>query len=307
MIDLKDARYVTALADCQTIRAAAEKLYISSPALSMYIKNLEDKVGSPLFSREKSRFVPTEIGRLHLAYAHQVMRLNEMFEQDLKASIRSSEQRVCIGIYKRRAVNFFIPVLQRLRRSLPHLHIEFAIGSMTELEAMLRQKEADYILVAHPMHKESFSYSYICQDELLMVCSERHLDKAQMIDGCPYPYLPIEELAHQELLMPDVRQSIYAYVVPLLRGSGVQFDTIKTVSNMDIAAQYACADMGICFTLASYIPSFAHIPGIIFCRPVESKTPVSWFLVSLAARAPLPELTEIKEVLRGGMQGLSTV
>ena len=48
---LKDEKYVCALANYGTIREASEKLYISAPALSMYINHLEKELGVDLFYR----------------------------------------------------------------------------------------------------------------------------------------------------------------------------------------------------------------------------------------------------------------
>ena len=87
MIDYKSARYVTTLAECQTIRAAAEQLYISSPALSMYIKNLESEIECALFSRDKNCFVPTEIGRRYISCAQRILQINQEFEADLVRDI----------------------------------------------------------------------------------------------------------------------------------------------------------------------------------------------------------------------------
>ena len=49
-MELKEARYILAIARHQSIGKAAESLYISQPSLSKYLKNLEERLGAPLFS-----------------------------------------------------------------------------------------------------------------------------------------------------------------------------------------------------------------------------------------------------------------
>ena len=73
MVDYKSALYVTTLAECGSIRAAAEKLYISPPALSMYIRNLERGLGTPLFVRSPKHFELTEVGRCFVNYSRQLL------------------------------------------------------------------------------------------------------------------------------------------------------------------------------------------------------------------------------------------
>ena len=304
MIDLKSARYVTALAECQTIRSASERLYISSPALSMYIKNLESDLGCPLFTRDKNRFVPTEIGRRYIQYARQILQINQQFEQDLNSCLRRSRHQITIGLYKRRGISFMVPLIQAVRNALPDTQVNFLIGSMAELEKMLYAKEADYMLVTHPIHKEDFVYSYVCQDELLMVCSKSLCSRMEKIPGCPYPCLPLSAALDLRLLMPNTSQSIYAYVSHLLDSSGLHFSATQTVSNMEIAVQSAAAQMGICFTLASYIPSFSHISNITFCRPTQKGVPVSWSLAYLKDQPVLPEFPVLKNLIRHQIQDI---
>ena len=50
-MELKEARYILAIARHQSIGKAAESLYISQPSLSKYLKNLEERLGAPLFTK----------------------------------------------------------------------------------------------------------------------------------------------------------------------------------------------------------------------------------------------------------------
>ena len=65
-MELKEARYILAIARHQSIGKAAESLYISQPSLSKYLKNLEERLGAPLFSRHENRYYPTYMGERYL-------------------------------------------------------------------------------------------------------------------------------------------------------------------------------------------------------------------------------------------------
>ena len=72
-MELKEARYILAIARHQSIGKAAESLYISQPSLSKYLKNLEERLGAPLFSRHENRYYPTYMGERYLHYAEQIV------------------------------------------------------------------------------------------------------------------------------------------------------------------------------------------------------------------------------------------
>ena len=71
-MDLKEARYILAIARHKSIGKAAESLFISQPSLSKYLKNLEQQLGAPLFSRLEQGYVPTYMGERYLYYAEQI-------------------------------------------------------------------------------------------------------------------------------------------------------------------------------------------------------------------------------------------
>ena len=50
-MELKEARYILAIARHKSISKAAEALFISQPSLSKYLKNLEQQLGTRLFDR----------------------------------------------------------------------------------------------------------------------------------------------------------------------------------------------------------------------------------------------------------------
>ena len=60
-MNLKEQIYVCTLARCGTITKAAEELYMTSPALSMFLSTLEKNLGVRLFSRTGKTLQPTPI------------------------------------------------------------------------------------------------------------------------------------------------------------------------------------------------------------------------------------------------------
>ncbi|MCA3177975.1 MAG: LysR family transcriptional regulator [Burkholderiales bacterium] len=71
--DLRQLRHARALAEEGSFARAARALHLTQPALSRSIQMLERRVGVLLFDRGKSRVVPTDMGRLFLAHAQEVL------------------------------------------------------------------------------------------------------------------------------------------------------------------------------------------------------------------------------------------
>ena len=77
------ANYIKAIADARNISAAAEKIGISQPALSAFLKKLEEQLGVILFDRTKQPLTLTEAGRIYLEYAVKYEALQHEFNQHI--------------------------------------------------------------------------------------------------------------------------------------------------------------------------------------------------------------------------------
>jgi DNA-binding transcriptional LysR family regulator len=73
-MELRQLRYLVAIADEGNIGRAAQKLYVSQPALSYALKNLEGELGTRLFERHAGGVTPTPAGRDVLAEARKAVR-----------------------------------------------------------------------------------------------------------------------------------------------------------------------------------------------------------------------------------------
>lgn len=82
--------YIKEVAKQNSFSKAAKELGISQPALSNYIKKIEESVGVLLFDRSISPIEITEFGKIYLAYANEVIQATEKMNnimsdlQDLK-------------------------------------------------------------------------------------------------------------------------------------------------------------------------------------------------------------------------------
>ena len=73
-MDIKAFEYVNAIVEYGSISKAAETLYISQPALSQYLKNLESELGTKLFIRDGTRLILTAAGETFIKSGNVILR-----------------------------------------------------------------------------------------------------------------------------------------------------------------------------------------------------------------------------------------
>ena len=97
-MDIKVLKYFVQVAKDQSYTRAAEHLFLSQPALSIYINNLEKSLNVKLFERVGKRFILTYAGERYVEKARAMLRLEEEFEEELKDITGNYTGRIRIGV-----------------------------------------------------------------------------------------------------------------------------------------------------------------------------------------------------------------
>lgn len=82
----KNLNYIVEIANQRNISKAAERLFISQSALSIYLKRIEKELGVDLFIRRNNLLIPTPEGELFVSTTKEILRL----EEELYTRIRKS-------------------------------------------------------------------------------------------------------------------------------------------------------------------------------------------------------------------------
>lgn len=104
MIKTEQLRYLVELGKSNSFHKCAENLYLSQPAISLSIRNLEKELGVSLFERTPSGVYPTEIGKKVIQQAKTILSDMDMLYQ--LCCTHAGRKRICI----RRIEYFFCSI-----------------------------------------------------------------------------------------------------------------------------------------------------------------------------------------------------
>ena len=93
-MDFREMLYITAVADCRSVTAAAKRLYISQPSLSYIISKVEQDVGVKLFDRRTYPLTLTYAGEKYVDTARKILLLNDNLRKDRKSTRLNSSHLV---------------------------------------------------------------------------------------------------------------------------------------------------------------------------------------------------------------------
>lgn len=112
-MNINQIKYVLTVAKSASMREAASKLYISQPALSASIRELEDELGILIFERSNKGITLTEAGHEFIAYAKKIVNQYEILEDKYLSKDKNKERFSVSSQHYNFAIHSFTNVINR--------------------------------------------------------------------------------------------------------------------------------------------------------------------------------------------------
>ena len=253
---LKEFRYVLTIVECGTISKAAKKLYISQPALTNYVHNLEETLNIKLFEKVGRTVRLTPYGYSYVEAAQKIIRICDDLEQEVYASDDMIRGTLRIGGGRRSA--YIIPkVIPELSKRFPSVYLSMYETSYDEVENMLIQGKIDLGIVKEsPNHTDDhLSYVPLFTEELVLVTTATH-PLARFAqppqNGGSHPWIDLKLFANENFILYKVGHRNRYLTNCLLMDNGIEPRHFYDTNNIEGALHLAQAGYGVCFSPEVY-------------------------------------------------------
>lgn len=173
-MQLRDIEYVVTIAECGSFSKAAEKLYISQPALSQSIKRLETELGVSLFARKRGSIVLTHPGIHFLADARQIMQLSGHIRKQMSVFQGVEQGELNIGFTPLFGRYYFAEAYRRFHNEHPGIEVNAFENRSDILEEMIASGGIDLALLPLPMLNQDLSCETILSEETFLAVPASH-------------------------------------------------------------------------------------------------------------------------------------
>jgi len=153
---------------------AAQELFISQPAVTKHIRELEEKYQSRLFERNGNKIQLTAAGHVLLKYAEQIFSIHRQAEFEINAISQRNEGLLRLGASTTIAQYLIPPLLAQFHQKFPGVRVTLINGNTELIEQSLLKKEIDLGLIEGDSKNPQISYSELSRDEIVLVCSKSH-------------------------------------------------------------------------------------------------------------------------------------
>ncbi len=259
-------RYFREVALEGNLTKAAHRMHVSQSALSTQIRQLEDSLGEPLFSREHKSLVLTEAGRVALDYAETIFRAGSELMQTLQHGSTSRRQMLRIGSMSTLSRNFqkdFLrPVLGR-----EDLDLVLRSGSLRELMEDLSAHQLDVVLTNLPVKREGSStwHCHLLAEQPVSLVGSKQRNRRKF----RFP----EDLASMPVQLPSLESHLR-----------VEFDRVLDLAGIRPLIAAEVDDMAMLRLLAREGHALTLVPPVVVHDELKQGLLIEW--------CRIPEISE---------------
>jgi DNA-binding transcriptional LysR family regulator len=153
---------------------AATELFITQPAISKHIHELEEQYKIKLFDRNGSKIALTDAGELLLKHAKSVFEIYREIDFDMSTLINEHHGLLRLGASTTISQYIIPPFLARFHQKLQDIKVNLINGNTEQIENALLNKEIEVGIVEGQSKNQSIKYTEFLKDELVLVCNSKN-------------------------------------------------------------------------------------------------------------------------------------
>jgi len=233
--------------------AAARGLNLSQPAVSLQIRELEQRLGLELVERLGKQAYATAAGAELIERAARIAREVDDAEDAMRRHRDGWLGRVRIGTGAAIVTYLLPPLLRTLRRAHPDIEIVINSGTTERIVERLARNEVDIGLVTLPVHDRTLVVQPLREDAMLAVLPPSERGAPATMDAAG--------LARYPVILDAVGAQMHALARDWFRDAGV--DSLAIVNS------YRIQDCGVLFAMSTDL----HRMQAVFLEAVKAPTP----------------------------------
>ena len=289
-MNLRDLKYLIALADHRHFGRAAAACFVSQPTLSTQIRKLEEELGVALVERAPRKVMMTPSGRDAAERARRIVAEVEQMKESARRSQDPEAGAVRLGIFPTLGPYLLPHVIPRIRERFPNLELLLVEEKSDVLLARLREGRLDAGLLALPVQDDQLHSQFLFEEPFLLAVPGSHpLTRRHS--------LSLSELSEQKLLLLEDGHCLREQALEVCRLSGANEKSEFRATSLETLRQMVAANVGMTLlpTLATKPPVAAsqniHLLGFSDSHP--SRQIAMLWRKSSAMTAFLLELSKV--------------
>ena len=282
-LELRHLRLVLTVATLGSLTAAADRLHLTQSALSHQLRDIEDRLGTPLFLRRNRRMIPTAAGQRVLESASSILAEIERTETAVRrlAHDRQGLLRVATECYT--CYHWLPGALQEFSVTCPSVDVRIEVEATARPLPALLNGTLDLALMTSPVRDKRLATTPLFRDELLVLAAKDHPLARK-------PYVRASDLAAETILTYSPKEEMFVFQ-KLLTPAGID-PKVRQVQLTEVILEMVRAGMGLAILARWVVQPYLESRAIVGLRLTERGFYRQWHAVVPRTLAGTDYVTE---------------
>lgn len=283
------------IANYGSISKAAEHLYITQPAVSRAIRQLEDELGCTLFSRTPKGVKLTGEGEILYQYVKQAFNFLWTAEKKINDIKNLLSGEVRIGVSDTLCKHYLVPYLKLFNTLHPAININVICPTTPGIISLLKAGKIDFGIINMPFDDEELNFKSIMEIQDCFVTGEKYKHLHHQMQH-------LSEIAKHPILLLEKNSNSRLYIDKYFTNNSLSVIPAFELGNIDLLVHFARFDFGIACVIRNFIKEDLDSGRLYEIKPIEKIPPrsigVAWLkdVPLSAASTELINLLDYNEV-----------
>ena len=293
-MNLKDLKYLVALADTGHFGKAAERSFVSQPTLSAQLKKLEEFLGVKLVERQPKNVQLTEVGKQVVVRARRMLEEGDEIVALARHNTDPLAGKLKLGLIPTIGPYLLPRVMQKIRKALPALGLMLYEYQTEPVLKRLRDGEIDLGILALPAPQDGLESRPLYEEAFTLALPQQHplADKATV---------RVQDLKGHPLLLLEDGHCLRDQALEVCSRVDVKEVEDFRATSLETLRQMVVAGLGITLLPELAVESpFGSQRGLSikhFAKPAPSRTVGAGWRKSSTRTAAIHELNRVVEAV----------
>lgn len=235
------------VANKKSITKAAEELFISQPAVSKAIKNLENNLGGKLFNRTKKGVVLTEEGKEFYNYIKIALEYINNAENRFNDLINLESGTIKIGVSVTLTKYFLTPFLEEFHNLYPSINIQIDTNITKILFDKLKNGLIDLVILNLPYNKINEIKIIKCKNVQDIFCASKKYESLKNKE------LSLNELNNYPLILQSKNSNTRNFLDNFTKENSMKLKPSMELASYSLVTEFTKIGLGIGYLTKDYI------------------------------------------------------
>ncbi len=284
-VNLELYRIFHTVANAGSISQAARDLYISQPAVTQAVKQLERELGGALFIRSAKGVTLTREGELLKEHVSQALEALQIGEGRFSEMLSLERGHIRIGASDSICKHYLLPYLDAFHQAHPHLEIHVTNRMTSETISLVKSGQADIGFVNLPIEEDPHISVFPCMElHDCFVAGKKYFDILPSIKD-------LETLSKYPILLLEQESNTRSRLDEHLAKLGVPIKPTVELGSMDLLAEFSRIGLGIAGVIEEFVTAELESGTLRKVDLVEKFPPRAIGLIHMS-QIPIPHAAE---------------